>query len=39
MESRPKHWTGATLNKDIKNINGVKMGVNVQFGFAVPRSK
>jgi hypothetical protein len=25
-----------TLSKDIKNIKGEKMGVNVQFGFAVP---
>jgi hypothetical protein len=30
------NYIDITLSKDIKNIKGEKMGVNVQFGFAVP---
>jgi hypothetical protein len=30
------NYIDISLSKDIKNIKGDKMGVNVQFGFAVP---
>jgi hypothetical protein len=30
------NYINITLSKDIKNIKGEKMGVNVQFGFAAP---